>query len=114
MCSKPPCTVSVAEVRTTVGRRRRRACEQLGDVDGRGLELGAGLLAPRRAGEAFADAAGGAALDPEDGVGVVGFEQELEVGADVGDALAQAGVSSTFLMRSSSASRRLRALRTER
>ena len=38
-----------------------------------------------------ADAAGGAALDPEDGVGVGGFEQEVEMGADVGGAFAQAG-----------------------
>ena len=38
-----------------------------------------------------AEAAGGAALDPEDGVGVGGFEEELEVIADVGGALAQAG-----------------------
>ena len=38
-----------------------------------------------------ADSAGGAALDPEDGVGVGGFEEELEVGADVGGAFAEAG-----------------------
>ena len=39
----------------------------------------------------IADAAGCAALDPEDGVGVLRFQQELQVGRDVGGALAQAG-----------------------
>ena len=38
-----------------------------------------------------ADSAGGAALDPEDGVAVGGFEEEGEVGADVGGAAAEAG-----------------------
>ena len=35
-----------------------------------------------------ADSGGGAALDPEDGVGVVGFEEELEVVLDVGGTFA--------------------------
>ena len=71
-----------------------RGGEELGDVDGRGLEVGvvadvadgANPLLRKRA-----DSAGGAALDPEDGVGVLRFEQELQMGGDVGGALAQAG-----------------------
>ena len=59
-----------------------------------------------------ADSAGGAALDPEDGVAVGGFEEEREVGADVGGALAQAGGLFDVLDVSSSPSRRVRALRT--
>ena len=44
-----------------------------------------------RAAGCVAESSGGAALDPEDGVGVSGFEQEFEVIADVGGALAEAG-----------------------
>ena len=64
--------------------------EEFGDVDGGGLEVGVEGGVGCAAGE-VADSAGGAALDPEDGVGVGGFEEEVEVGADVGGALAQAG-----------------------
>ena len=66
------------------------AARSCGDVDGRGLEVGVEGWRGCAAGE-VADAAGGAALDPEDGVGVGGFEEEFEVRADVGGALAQAG-----------------------
>ncbi len=38
-----------------------------------------------------ADSAGRAAFDPEDSVGVVGFEQEFQVVLDVGGAFAEAG-----------------------
>ncbi len=62
----------------------------LGDVDGRGLQVGVVAGVAGGAGE-IAHAGGGAALDPEDGVGVLRFEQEVEVGGDVGGALAQAG-----------------------
>src|ERR1700742_4931075 len=37
-----------------------------------------------------ANSTGGAALDPEDGVAIGGFEQEGEMGADVGGSFAQA------------------------
>ena len=49
-----------------------------------------GVEAVRCAG-GVAEAAGGAAFDPEDGVGVGGFEEEFQVVADVGGALAEAG-----------------------
>ena len=62
--------------------------EEFGDVDGCGLEVG--VEGGGGAGEA-ADSGGGAALDPEDGVGVGGFEKELEVVLDVGGAFAEAG-----------------------
>ena len=68
--------------------------EQGGDVDGGGEEVGAeGLRGVRVAGVAggVAEAAGGAAFDPEDGVGVGGFEEEFQVVANVGGALAEAG-----------------------
>ena len=71
-----------------------RGGKELGDVDGRGLEVGVVADVADGANPLLrkcADPAGGAALDPEDGVGVLRFEQELEVGCDVGGALAQAG-----------------------
>ena len=64
--------------------------EELGDVDGGGLEVGVEGCVGCGAGE-VADSAGGSAFDPEDGVAVGGFEEEVEVGADVGGALAEAG-----------------------
>jgi hypothetical protein len=86
--------------------------EELGDVDGRGLQVvwKAAVRGVLRA-RAFRTPPGGAALDPEDGVAVGGFEEELQVGADVGGALAQAGGFVDVLERSSSPSRRVRALR---
>jgi hypothetical protein len=67
--------------------------EELGDVDGRSLQVGvmAGEGAAVSLVRERADTGGGAALDPEDGVGVLRFEQELEVGRDVGGALAETG-----------------------
>ena len=64
--------------------------EEFGDVDGGGLQVGVEGGVSCAAGE-VADSSGGAALDPEDGVAVGGFEEEGEVGADVGGAFAQAG-----------------------
>ena len=54
--------------------------EQLGDVDGRRLQIGhwSGALSPATA-----------ALEPEDGVAVVGFEEESQLLADVGGAFAE-------------------------
>ena len=66
----------------------------------------------RRGAGSVADSSGGAALDPEDGVAVGGFEEEVQVGADVGGAAAQAGRFFDVLEASSSPSRRVRALRT--
>ena len=63
------------------------AGEQGGDVDRRGLEL-SGKVRLRCSGK-IACAAGGAALDPEDGVGVVGLEKELEVLTGVAGALGE-------------------------
>ena len=61
----------------------------------------AGLSAPLRSGRddkfwggtagGVAEVGGGAAFDPEDVVGVFGFEEEFEVVADVDGALAEAG-----------------------
>ena len=53
--------------------------EELGDVDGGGLEVGVEGCVGCAAGE-VADSAGGAAFDPEDGVAVGGFEQEVRGG----------------------------------
>jgi hypothetical protein len=64
--------------------------EEVGDVDGSGLQVGVEGCLGVASGE-VADSACGAALDPEDGVAAGGFEQEGEVGADVGGALAKAG-----------------------
>ena len=64
--------------------------EEFGDVDGGCLQVGVKGCVGGAPGE-VADSAGGAALDPEDGVAVGGFEEEGEVGADVGGALAEAG-----------------------
>ena len=70
---------------------RRR---DLRDVDGRGLQVGvvahvAGAVRPLLCQRA--DSACGAALDPEDGIGVMRFEQKLQMGCNVGGALTQAG-----------------------
>ncbi len=65
-------------------------------------------------GATFAVAAGGAAFDPEDGVGVGGFQEELEVVANVGGALAEACSFVYFAEAFELASRRCRALRAPR
>ena len=67
-----------------------RGGEEFGDVDGGGLQVRVEGRVGCSAGE-VANSAGGAALDPEDGVAVGRFEQEGKVGADVGGAVAQAG-----------------------
>ncbi len=90
-------TVRVAEVRMTRGIVGEEGLgEELGDVDGCGLQVGRHRLENGRGFGAggtggVAEVGGGAALDPEDGVGVGGFEEEFEMGADVGGTLAQAG-----------------------
>ena len=70
--------------------------EELRDVDGCGLKVGREGVEHRscRFGASvaggIAEVGGRAAFNPEDGVGVVGFEKELEMCANVGCALAQA------------------------
>ena len=64
--------------------------EELGDVDGRGLQVGVEGGVSCSSGE-VADASSGATLDPEDGVAVGGLEEEGEMGADVCGAFSQAG-----------------------
>ena len=65
--------------------------EDGGDVDGCGLQVGVVSRGSAIAAGGVAEALGGAAFDPEDGVGVCGFKEELEVVANVGGALAEAG-----------------------
>ena len=64
--------------------------EELGDVDGRGLQVGVegGVGLPS---DQIANSSCGATLDPEDGVAVGGLQQEGQMGADVGGTLAETG-----------------------
>ncbi len=67
--------------------------EELGDVDGRGLEKGtAGTTAwARLLRRSCGWGNGDSALEPEDHVGGGGFEHEFEVGAEGGGAGLEAG-----------------------
>jgi hypothetical protein len=87
----PEATVRVAEVRTTELYSSKSAAAMICETSmGVACRCVWWLAWPGRARE-VSNAAGGAALDPEDGVGVVRFEQKGEVGGDVGGAFAQAG-----------------------
>jgi hypothetical protein len=104
MCSKPATSAARLVGSRGYGERgggeddravglEERGGKELRDVDGRGLQVGvvahvAGAARPLL--RKRADSSGGAALDPEDGVGVLRLEQELQMGGDVGGALAQA------------------------
>ena len=96
MCSKPPWTVRVADVSTTVGMFSKTSSCSISDTS-----MGVACRKVCRVCDRIpADAAGGlvgvraaddAALEPVDHVAGIGFEQELELGAEAGYALSQTG-----------------------
>ena len=91
MCSKPPCTVSVAEVSTTVGMVSKTSSRSSSETS-MGVACRKVLRTLSRAANVrpFRGTAS-AAFEPIDHVAGVRFEQEFELGAQAGDALAQAG-----------------------